>query len=182
MDMTMLDLFAALFAALLVHEAGHALAAWRCGVPVLAVRVGWPRVAGWRGFEAGLVPVVGWVVVDDRAAAPRTRLWLALAGPLASLALSPLVLLPGWIGLLGLVSLILALANLLPLPPLDGGKALVEILEIVGVRVDRPLATRYGMLAIVALHVPLMLPPDLWVAGVGATVLGGVVGLMVKRA
>jgi membrane-associated protease RseP (regulator of RpoE activity) len=178
---TVIDLIVALFVALLVHEAGHTLAAWRCGVPVLAVRVGWPRVARWRGFEVGLIPMVGWVSADLDGTTPRQRLWLVVAGPLASFALAPLALLPGWLGLFGLVSLILGLANLLPVPPLDGGQMLLEVMEIAGVRVNRPLVTRCGMLAVLALHAPLLLPLHLWWVGVVGVLVGGATGLGLRR-
>jgi membrane-associated protease RseP (regulator of RpoE activity) len=170
-----MDIVIALFIALAIHEAGHALAARQYGVPVSTVRIGWPRVVRLGWFEVGLLPIVGWVLVDDAAASPRTRLWLALAGPLASLLLAPLIFLPGLLGLVGLVSVLLAIANLLPIPPLDGGRVMLEALEIAGVRVNRPVVLRGGLIAVVTLHA-LLLPPAWWLAGMTAALTGCAVG------
>ena len=146
-------------ALLLVHEAGHALSAWRQGLTVRRITVGAGPVL-WRGQHDDtrvvlrLVPLAGVTTMSDpRAAAvgsddaDRWRLWgqqLATlgGGVLATLALA--------LGIAGAVAvreritsarwvwgrlivgdaLVLTVFNFLPVPPLDGGRAVLGALAV----------------------------------------------------
>ena len=98
-----------------LHEGGHLLAArWR-GVPV--------RALSMTAFGCVLD------FVDEALVRDRDLLWIAAAGPLCNLLFALLCVTP-WVGrwrgaaLFGAEHLLLALFNLLPVAPLDGGQAL----------------------------------------------------------
>jgi Zn-dependent protease/predicted transcriptional regulator len=113
----------AFFACLLAHEFGHALAARKLKVRVEGITL-------W--LFGGIARIRG----DDLTA--RTELRIAIAGPLVSFVLSGTFLLAAWlipnsgsfemiggvIGWLGRINLMLAIFNLLPAFPMDGGRIL----------------------------------------------------------
>ncbi|MFI9722172.1 site-2 protease family protein [Streptomyces sp. NPDC052396] len=115
-----------LTASLLLHEAAHALTARRSGIPVLDITV-------W-----GL----GGVTRLGQAASPRTQFLVAVAGPLTSLVVGGLGIAAGFatghllhwtvaaVVLLwaGGANVLLALFNLLPAAPLDGGRVLQSLI------------------------------------------------------
>ncbi len=91
----------------LLHEAAHLLAALRCGVPVREVGLGLgPALARVRvrGIDVTLrpLPLGGLAAVDVDGVAPRRRVPVLLAGPLANIA----------------AGLLLRLAARTPAPPL----------------------------------------------------------------
>lgn len=88
-----------------LHELGHCAACCLCGAPVTGVRIG---LAG--------------AVLETGAMSYRTECLCALAGPSVNLLLCVL-LLRRWPAM-ALINFLLATYNLLPLPPLDGGRAL----------------------------------------------------------
>lgn len=111
------------FASLLLHELSHSIVARRLGVPI-------------KGITLFLFGGVAEMEAEPRSA--RVEFWVALAGPAMSLALA----LGFWglaqlselatsatavtmvLGYLALINLILALFNLVPAFPLDGGRVL----------------------------------------------------------
>jgi Zn-dependent protease/predicted transcriptional regulator len=116
-----------LLASILGHELSHAVVARRSGVPV---------------EEITLWMFGGLARLGNQAHDPRTELRIAVAGPLASVAIgigslaaavlgavlhAPDVLVSG-LGWLGIVNIVLAVFNLLPGAPLDGGRVLTAIL------------------------------------------------------
>jgi Zn-dependent protease len=108
---------------ILAHEMAHALVARRFGVGTLSVEL-------WA--------LGGLARLDRESPTPKAEGWIAVAGPLASLTVaglalgtysgltaldvdSNLVAVAGW---LGIVNVVLAVFNLLPGAPLDGGRVL----------------------------------------------------------
>lgn len=115
----------ALFAGVLLHELGHALTALRYGARVRAIT---------------LMVLGGVTEIEHPDATARQRFWTALNGPLVSVAVGlgalALTRVPGLpldavvVGLIvGLLNLVIAVFNLLPAFPLDGGRVLGAVLE-----------------------------------------------------
>jgi len=133
-----------LFASVVAHELAHSLVAIRSGIPVKSITL----------FFLG-----GVAQITREAARPKTELLMAIAGPLCSLMLAgifgliwflvwdngqqPLALLI--IQWLASINLILALFNLIPGFPLDGGRILRALIwQRTG---DYKRATRIASLA-----------------------------------
>ncbi|MBF2046651.1 MAG: site-2 protease family protein [Leptolyngbya sp. IPPAS B-1204] len=109
-----------LFASVLAHELGHSLVALRQGIPVNSITL----------FIFG-----GLASLGEESKTPVEAFWVAIAGPLVSLVLFGLLTvintsvslsapLAAVVGSLALINLVLALFNLLPGLPLDGGNVL----------------------------------------------------------
>ncbi len=131
------------FVTILVHEMSHALVARSRGVPVRAITL----------FALG-----GVAQIERESSDPKTEFWMAIMGPIASIVIGlgclmlaqtfgwtsgtpsqPLLALLVW---LGYVNVGLALFNLTPGFPLDGGRILRAVLWwITG---DGYLATRWA--------------------------------------
>jgi len=131
-----------LFASVLLHELGHSYAAQRQGIGVSSITL----------FLFG-----GLANLDDEAKTPGGAFWIAVAGPLVSLALFLLLslvagsgLLAGpavaIAGLLAYINLILATFNMIPGLPLDGGNVLKSLVwKITGNRFTGTIwASRVG--------------------------------------
>jgi len=117
---------AAFLGSIVAHEVAHALVARRHGVATQSIQL-------WA--------LGGVARLDREAPTPRAEGWIAAAGPLTSLviggaALTGAVSLSaagvdgvavGVLGWLGVVNLILAVFNLLPGAPLDGGRILKAV-------------------------------------------------------
>jgi stage IV sporulation protein FB len=112
-----------LFAIVLIHELGHVVAA---------------KSFGWRVMEVQLLPFGGVAVVEESGNVPaHEELWVALAGPLQNAWMAAFAYGmkqlgwndPVWWEYFMQANLWIGLFNLLPVLPLDGGKALVSLLS-----------------------------------------------------
>ncbi|MDT8758348.1 M50 family metallopeptidase [Sphingomonas psychrotolerans] len=125
------------FVAVLVHELGHAAAAWRLGADVhgivvlpLELRLSPPRLRmRWRAGKADIGGYVSYSL--DRIDARRKHMMIAAAGPVASMLLAGVAGLIGHLagvttlvgtlfGALALLSGGMGLANLVPFKGSDG--------------------------------------------------------------
>jgi Zn-dependent protease len=109
------------FASILAHELGHSLVAIRRGVPVTAITL----------FIFG-----GMAQMSRDPAQANDEFWIAVAGPAVSFALAALFgvlagVTGGWyepipvaFGWLSMINLVVAIFNLIPGFPLDGGRVL----------------------------------------------------------
>lgn len=109
-----------MFSSVLAHELGHSLVAIKQGIEVKSISL----------FLFG-----GLASLEKESKTPAEAFWVAIAGPLVSLFLfgtltfiSQTIALPGPLGaiagLLAYINLVLALFNLIPGLPLDGGNIL----------------------------------------------------------
>lgn len=131
---------------LVFHEMGHWVALRRFQVPVTEYWMGLgPLLFRWGKLRVGMLPIGGAVVPNPplySKLSARQKLIVALAGPSASLLYAAVSLLvwyqarsmPGadslW--LIGMLNLLLAGLNMVPVPPLDGFQAWVQWREIQG--------------------------------------------------
>ena len=178
---------AAILLCLTVHETCHGLAALALGDPTAKARhrlsLNSLRHIDWLGLAMMLTVGFGWarpVPVDPRYFRnPKRGMALtALAGPLSNLLLALVSMLLGralygWapagflLYVLPLLSIGLGLFNLLPIPPLDGAKALGAFLpDQTYFRVMR--YERYGMLVLLALS---------WFGVTGRLISGAIQGI-----
>ena len=115
-----ISIYAIIFISLLIHEAGHLLAAY---------------LTGMRIRSCTIMPYGGEIVIWNKHMAPRrNRFLVAVSGPLATLLL---LLIAIWIPFPGddqviRIQVALLLLNLLPILPLDGGQAICALLETDG--------------------------------------------------
>ena len=163
-----------MFGSVLVHELGHVVAARRRGITVQRLVV----------FLFG-----GYSEMDLESADPGDDVAVSLAGPIASgmLALAMVVAAlgaPEWAGarrtlaLLGLVNVGVALFNMLPGFPLDGGRVVRAALIAAGVdrRRSETITSRLGIaMGLVAIAVGLWLS----VRGEPASIVAVPVGMLV---
>jgi Zn-dependent protease len=158
-----------LFGCVVLHELGHALAARRFGIPTRDIT---------------LLPIGGVARLERLPSEPKQELWIALAGPAVNLALLIAVALVGG-ALLGFDYLalsdsrtaracrtllafnaIMAVFNLLPIFPMDGGRVLRALLSMRGSAVKatqiasivgQVLAVGLGLFGVFVLKNPLMI-------------------------
>jgi Zn-dependent protease len=108
-----------LYLSVLLHEASHALVAKRFGFVVNAITL---------HFLGGATEI------DSPARRPRQEFWIAVVGPLTSIAVGAVALVLWWVTPAGLVeltlgglagaNLLIGVLNLVPGLPLDGGRVL----------------------------------------------------------
>jgi Zn-dependent protease/predicted transcriptional regulator len=164
-----------LFGSVLMHELGHSIVALHYGVAV-------------RSITLFIFGGVAWM--DQEPDSPRAELRIALAGPAVNFALAPLFFgLAGLFGLgepgmaifrwLGALNLGVALFNLLPGFPLDGGRVLRALLWARGrepaqatrmaARIGQAIA--YGLVGMGAAVAFADLASGLWLAFIGWFIL-----------
>jgi len=142
--LSLMAVLATLFGFVLLHELGHSLVARRFGFTVRAIT---------------LLPIGGLATTDALPRRPSQEILIALAGPAVNLALAALLGLAliatgesldlhgegagGLLSYLLLANLVLALFNLVPAFPLDGGRVLRALLAL---RLNYLAATRRAVL------------------------------------
>jgi len=147
-----------LFASVVAHELGHSFAAKAQGIDVKSITL----------FIFG-----GLASLEKESKTPAGAFWVAIAGPLVSLLLFGLFTvmgfglttsgpLPAILGVLGAVNLALALFNLIPGLPLDGGNILKSVVWKItgnpykGVVFASRVGQIFGWLAIASGLLPLL--------------------------
>jgi Zn-dependent protease len=169
----------AFLVALTIHEAAHALVADKLGDPTprLAKRLTLNPIAHLDLYGTILVPFVllfigspfvfGWakpVPIDpyNLAHPKKDSALISLAGPLANIILATLLAIFWRFGLgneltftLIRFNVVLAVFNLIPVHPLDGGKVLVGLLPAKEAHELDMFLTRYGTLILLFLIFPL---------------------------
>lgn len=150
-----MDLLVAAFLvafSLIAHEMGHWVVLRRLHVPVLEWWVGLgPAILHFRKVRIGMLPIGASVYPDPQQyqlLSARQRMAVALGGPVGSavyglallLASAQVEIAIGKQGLeaLAVANFVIAVFNLLPVPPLDGFQLLESLLENIG----RPLSSR----------------------------------------
>jgi Zn-dependent protease len=134
-----LSFVAVAFVSILVHELGHALVSRRFGLGPVEIEL----------------HSLGGLARRARAGKPWQALLITLAGPGAGLLFGVLALGAAGLGLQGFAAVIVgqlvfvnvvwSLFNLVPLWPLDGGKALYSILEMAAPAQALPVTAVVGM-------------------------------------
>lgn len=148
-------------AAIVVHELGHVIALRACGIPIYGLRLN-----------------LGGAVLDTAPMDCCREMICALAGPAVNLLCIPVC---RWFPTFAMFSLCLAVFNLLPVLPLDGGRALQAALLLVlrtehALRVSKIVAICFGgMIAALAVWTSVELHGGIWpvlVAGLTLLRLG----------
>lgn len=154
-----------IFASVVLHELGHAVAARKVGVTVSGIDL---------GFLGGAAKMQ---TLPKRA---QDEVFIAAAGPAVSLALGGLGLALGaathvWLfGWLGWANLIIAAFNLIPALPMDGGRILRALLTRkmdyvkatdTAVTISRGVAIAFAVIGIMGPYQLLLLAPFLWMMG-----------------
>ncbi len=161
-----------LFVSVLLHELGHALVALKVGGRVKSIT---------------LMILGGVTEIDQDDATPAETLRIAAAGPLVNLALGSvaLILVPltssvgdlqAGVMLFAAMNLLLAVFNLFPALPLDGGRILRSVLEMKSTAVRAThQAVSFGRLLAVGLGLVGLMTGDLFLILLGGFLyLGGV--------
>ena len=127
MNIIAINVIASFFAALVLHELGHYVAARMCAVPIKQAGLGWgPKVLAVRFSQVDcqlrLLPVGAYVQMDIATLQRRPlfqQLFVLGAGIGVNLVLCVLT----WGSLFGAFNLALAIGNLIPVYQLDGWKS-----------------------------------------------------------
>lgn len=155
-----------LFASVLAHELGHSFVALSQGIEVKSITL----------FLFG-----GLASLERESKTPAEAFWVAIAGPLVSIGLFGLLTgislvagftgpLAAMVGLLAYINLVLALFNLIPGLPLDGGNILKSIVWKItnnpykGIIFASRVGQAFGWLAIASGFLPIFFsaPPNFW--------------------
>lgn len=132
-----------LLSCIFVHEAGHwaFLTRYGVGLKEMSLGLGQPLLSFGK-FKIGILPIGASVTPDEKfeLLSDRQKFLVAIAGPLASIIYTVVLLgaaqlnesNKGLIGLAGL-NFYIAMVNLIPIPPLDGYRALISFLGTRGI-------------------------------------------------
>lgn len=155
-----------LFASVLAHELGHSFVALSQGIEVKSITL----------FLFG-----GLASLERESKTPAEAFWVAIAGPLVSISIFGLLTgislvagltgpLAAMVGLLAYINLVLALFNLIPGLPLDGGNILKSIVWKItnnpykGIIFASRVGQAFGWIAIASGFLPIIFsaPPNFW--------------------
>ena len=188
----------AIFATIILHELGHALTARRFGI---------------RTRDITVLPIGGLARLERMPDVPRQELWVALAGPAVNIVIGAtcyallvaatgtapsLTLDPSGAGFLGrftAVNLALAIFNMVPAFPMDGGRALRALLAErieytrateVAASIGQGLALVFGLVGLFANPVLVFIALFVWMGAsseaTAVTLRGALAGALVSRA
>lgn len=188
----------AVFVTIVLHELGHALTARHFGI---------------RTRDITLLPIGGVARLERMPDVPRQELWVALAGPAVNLAIAAVVAalavastgrLPalgldatdvGFVGRFTTVNVGLAVFNMVPAFPMDGGRALRAILAErldyvrateIAASIGQGLALVFGLLGLLTNPWLVFIALFVWMGASGevsaAGIRGALAGVPVGRA
>jgi Zn-dependent protease len=188
----------AVFVTIVLHELGHALTARHFGV---------------RTRDITLLPIGGVARLERMPDVPRQELWVALAGPAVNLVIAGIAVVlfvggtgripalsldptdTGFVGRFTTVNLALAVFNMVPAFPMDGGRALRAILAEridyvrateVAASIGQGLALVFGLLGLFTNPWLVFIALFVWMGASGeasaAGVRGALAGVPVSRA
>ena len=188
----------AIFATIVLHELGHALTAKRFGI---------------RTRDITLLPIGGVARLERMPDVPRQELWVALAGPAVNVVIAlvfyvvfaagtgappALTLDPtatGFVGRFTAVNLALAIFNMVPAFPMDGGRALRALLAEridyvrateIAASIGQGLALVFGLVGLFANPWLVFIALFVWMGASGeataAGMRGALAGVPVSRA
>ena len=152
------------FAGVLLHELGHAYMGRRLGVDTDSIEL------GFLGGAAKMVdmPTTARAEILIAAAGPAVSIVLALLGYALGVAHVPLAT------FVGHINLVIALFNLIPALPMDGGRILRAALSTkfgyvratdMAVTVSRVACVGFAILGLMGTYTLLLLAPFLWLQG-----------------
>lgn len=126
MDFLFINVIFSFFVSLVLHEAGHYVAARVVKIPVIEAGLGWgPRICSVRLTNLlckfRLLPIGAYIRLDMSVLRSRP-LWQQLFVLAAGIAVNLLLAALSWGSLFGTINLALAVGNILPLYQHDGWK------------------------------------------------------------
>jgi regulator of sigma E protease len=126
MDLLLINVAVSFFISLVLHEAGHYIAARLVKIPVIEAGLGWGPTLGAVRIRTlfckfRTLPVGAYIRLDMSVLRSRP-LWEQLFVLAAGIAVNLLLAILAWGSLFGTINLALAIGNLLPLYQHDGWK------------------------------------------------------------
>ena len=188
----------AIFVTIILHELGHALTARRFGI---------------KTRDITLLPIGGLARLERMPDVPRQELWVALAGPavnvvialacylllLVATGIAPVLTLDpsaaGFLGRFTAVNFALAVFNMVPAFPMDGGRALRAVLAErldytrateIAASIGQGLALVFGLVGLFANPILVFIALFVWMGAssedTAAGMRGALTGIPVSRA
>lgn len=188
----------AIFVTIILHELGHALTARRFGI---------------KTRDITLLPIGGLARLERMPAVPRQELWVALAGPAVNVVIAlvcyallivatgsaPVLTLDpsatGFLGRFTAVNFALAIFNMVPAFPMDGGRALRAVLAErldyrrateIAASIGQGLALVFGLVGLFANPILVFIALFVWMGAsseaAAAGMRGALAGVPVSRA
>jgi membrane-associated protease RseP (regulator of RpoE activity) len=129
--MNNLNIISAMLLSILWHEACHAFALLAVGVKVRVVQIGAPVVYRRGNLALGLFPFYGSVGADLTGVPRVSQAFYYVSGPIGSLLLGCLIYANTYFyQMLWVISFVIGLFNVLPIPPLDGYRLFTLVAKV----------------------------------------------------